>query len=174
MLVWAPKVFVCLLAACLGLGLRDGASAALACDDGRPGGCSAPGQALAHGYRADPDRQAAPRWPACCLRPPKGRLRSAPWQAKGSPASRPRKLHQVLNGGSHQVRGGPRRPLCPSVLSWCVLALGSCAPFLFVQAGGEQPSTRRRTGCGRSGREGGEGDELPRGWRAARRRSSSR
>ena len=60
------------------------------------------------------------------------------------------------------------------MLSWCVLALGSCAPFLFVQPGGEQPSTRRRTGCGRYGREGGEGQELPRRWRAPRSRSSSR
>ena len=116
-----------------------GASAALPRNAGRSACCSVHDQAFVHGYRCDLDRAAFQRWPGCCLRPQEGRLRSAPWQAKGSPASRPRKLHQVLNGGSHHVRGGPRRPLCPSVLSWCVLALGSCAPFLFVQAGGEQP-----------------------------------
>ena len=138
-------MFACLLALGLAPGLRDGASAALACDDGRPGGCSAPGQALAHGYRADPDRQAAPRWPACCLRPPKGRLRSAPWQAKGSPASPAPKPPQGGNRGSHQVRAEPRRRLYRSVLLWAVVALGSCAPFLLLQAGGQQPCTRRRT-----------------------------
>ena len=118
-----------LLAACLGLGLRDGASAALACDDGRPGGCSAPGQALAHGYRADPDRQAAHRWPAGCLRPQRGPFESARLWAQGSPGSRCPKLPQVLSGGFHQVRAGPCRSLCRSLLSWDVLGLRSCAPF---------------------------------------------
>ena len=117
----------------------DGASAALAGNAGRSESWSVAGQALSHGYRADPDRQAAPRWPACCLRPPKGRLRSAPWQAKGSPASPAPKPPQVLNGGSHQVRAEPRRRLYRSVLLWAVVALGSCAPFLLLQAGGEQP-----------------------------------
>ena len=50
-------------------------------------------------------------------------------EAKGSPGSRCPKLPQVLSGGSRHGRNWPCRPLCPSVLSWCVLALGSCAPF---------------------------------------------
>ena len=107
----------------------DGASAALAGNAGRSESWSVAGQALAHGYRADPDRQAAHRWPACCLRPQRGPSRSAPWQAKGSPGSRPPFIPQVLNGGSRQVRAGPRRPLWQSVPSWVILALGSCAPF---------------------------------------------
>ena len=158
----------------MALGLRDGASAALACDDGRPGGCSTPGQALAHGYRADPDRQSAPRWPCLLPQPPKGRLRSAPWQAKGSPASPAPKPPQGGNRGSHQVRAEPRRRLYRSVLLWAVVALGSCAPFLLLQAGGQQPCTRRRTSCRRSGLVHDEGDAVPRRWRAPRRRSSSR
>ena len=89
---WAVEVFACLWALGLAPGLRDGASAALACDDGRPGGCSAPGQALAHGYRADPGRQSAPRWPCLLPQAPNGRLRSALLRALGMRALRAPKL----------------------------------------------------------------------------------
>ena len=123
-----------------------GASAALHRNAGSSRSCFVPGQAFVHGYGGDLNRSAAKRWPGCCLRPQKGRLRSAPWQAKGSPGSRCPKPPQVLSGGSRHGRNWPCRPLCPSVLPWAALALGSCAPFLFVQPGGEQPSTRRRTG----------------------------
>ena len=54
------------------------------------------------------------------------------------------------------------------------MALRSCAPFLLLQTGGEQPCTRRRTSCERSVLLDGEGDEVPRRWRAPRRPSSSR
>ena len=113
---------------CLGC-CCDGASAALAGNAGRSESWSVAGQALAHGYRADPDRQAAHRWPACCVRPQRGPLRSAPWEAKGSPGSRSPQPPQVSSGGSRQGRNWPRRPLCRSVLTWSALALRSCAPF---------------------------------------------
>ena len=107
----------------------DRASAALAGNAGRSESWSVAGQALSHGYRADPDRQAAHRWPACCVRPQRGPLRSAPWEAKGSPGSRSPQPPQVSSGGSRQGRNWPRRPLRRGVLTWSALALRSCAPF---------------------------------------------
>ena len=156
------------------LGTQDVASAALAGDAGRSGSCSVPGKALADDYRRHLDRVAGQRWPDCSLRPQSGRLRSAPLQAQGSPASRAPSLPQVLSGGSHQVGAGPRRPLYRSVPFWDVVALRSYAPFILLLAGGEQPCTRARTSNGRCGRETGEGEEFSRRWRALRRRYLSR
>ena len=122
------------------LGSQNVASAALAGDAGRSGSCSVPGKALADDYRRHLDRVAGQRWPDCCLRPQRGRLRSAPLQAQGSPASRAPSLPQVLSGSSHQVGAGPPRPLYRSVPFWDVVGLRSCAPFApSWLAGQEQP-----------------------------------
>ena len=98
----------------------DGASAALAGNAGRSESWSVAGQALSHGYRADPDRQAAHRWPACCVRPQRGPLRSAPWQANGSPARHAWALQYRGNCASHYVKVAlARRPPRSTGLGWC-------------------------------------------------------
>ena len=81
----------------------DGASAAVPRNAGRSRSCFVPGQAFVHGYGGDLNRSAGKRWPGCCLRPQRGRLRSAPWQAKGSPGSRVPSLLQGGDGSYKQV-----------------------------------------------------------------------
>ena len=104
----------------------------------------------------------------------KGPFSGARLQAQGSPASRAPRLPQGGNRGSHWVKAGPCPPLAQ--VDWAGLGWPSAAVrlFLLLQTGGEQPWTRRRTSCGRSDQEEGQGEEAPRPWHAARRRFSSR
>eukprot|EP00964_Phaeocystis_antarctica_P137746 scaffold102338_cov68-Phaeocystis_antarctica.AAC.1 len=73
----------------------EGVSAALSGTAGRSRSWSAPGQGLAHSYEVDPDRQAAPRWPACCPRPTNSSLRS--------PRCRPRAAQKRSAEGSRKA-----------------------------------------------------------------------
>ena len=72
-----------------------GASAALSGTAGRSRSWSVPGQGLAHSYEVDPDRQAVPRWPACCPRPTNNSLRS--------PRCRPRAAQKRSAEGSRKA-----------------------------------------------------------------------
>ena len=150
-----------------------GASAALSGTAGRSRSWSVPGQGLAHTYEVDPDRQAAHRWPACCPRPTKGSSRRARWRPraaqKRSPPGSRQALTAVLIRYEPAALPSPRRRR----VFWSFLHLNFSA-FSPLAGGGEQPCTRTRTSCGCSGRYQVEGDELPRGWRASRRCSSSR
>eukprot|EP00964_Phaeocystis_antarctica_P049223 scaffold28524_cov30-Phaeocystis_antarctica.AAC.1 len=55
---------------------------------------SVPGKGLAHSYEVDPDRQAAPRWPACCPKAHKQQFEEPALQAKGSPETQCARLPQ--------------------------------------------------------------------------------
>ena len=104
----------------------EGVSAALSGTAGRSRSWSAPGQGLAHSYEVDPDRQAAPRWPACCprstnssLRSPRCRPRAA--QKRSAEGSRKAVTAVLIRYEPASLPPPPRRRFlklsCPSKLS---------------------------------------------------------